>query len=152
MQSDKPFWQTKSLLEMSHDEWESVCDGCAKCCLNQLHDEEVDELVFTDVACQLLDGGTCRCKDYDNRSKKVPHCVELNAENIFGVAEFAPPSCAYRLLLMGEELPQWHHLNSGSRNTVHETGNSVKGRVRFIEDITSEDLQEYIVEWPKGET
>ena len=152
MQSDKPFWQTKSLLEMSHDEWESVCDGCAKCCLNQLHDEELDELVFTDVAFQLLDDGTCRCKDYDNRSKKVPHCVELNVENIFGIAEFAPPSCAYRLLLMGEELPQWHHLNSGSRNTVHETGNSVKGRVRFIEDITSEDLQEYIVEWPKGET
>ena len=152
MQSDKPFWQTKSLLEMSHDEWESVCDGCAKCCLNQLHDEEANELVFTDVACQLLDDGICQCKDYDNRSKKVPHCVAMNSKNIVAVAEFAPPSCAYRLLLMGEELPQWHHLNSGSRNTVHETGNSVKGKVRFIEDITSEGLQDYIVEWPKAET
>jgi len=148
MKSNDRFWESKTLLEMSHDEWESICDGCAKCCLTQLQDEETDLLVFTDVACNLLDDGTCRCTDYQNRSTRVPSCITMNKDNIQEVGEFAPPSCAYRLLLNGEELPQWHHLQSGRPEAVHESGNSVRHRVRFAKDIDPDDIQDYVVEWP----
>lgn len=148
MSSNKPFWESKSLLDMSHNEWESVCDGCAKCCLTQLQDEETDILVFTDIACNLLDDGSCRCSDYENRSTKVPSCITMNRENVSEVAEFAPPSCSYRLLLAGENLPDWHHLVSGAASSVHESGNSVRHRVRFAKDIEPDDIQDYIVEWP----
>lgn len=148
MTSEPPFWQTTSLLDMSHEQWESVCDGCAKCCLTQLQDEETNLLVFTDVACSLLDDGTCRCKDYQNRSKTVPSCIAMNPGNVREVAEFAPPSCSYRLLLAGETLPEWHHLNTGSQETVHKSGNSVRHRVRFIDDINPDDIEDYIIEWP----
>ena len=148
MNSAKPFWENKSLLDMSHDEWESVCDGCAKCCLVQLQDEKTDLLVFTDVACHLLDDGTCRCKDYQNRSLEVPSCVVMNRDNVHETVEFAPPSCSYRLLLAGEKLPEWHHLLTGEKDTVHQSGNSVQHRVRSSEDINPEDIQGYIVDWP----
>ena len=148
MSTEAPFWQTKSLLDMSHDEWESICDGCAKCCLTQLQDEDSDLLVFTDVACNLLDDGTCQCKDYKNRSIKVPSCITMNPDNVSEVAEFAPPSCSYRLLLAGETLPQWHHLNTGSKDSIHESGNSVRHRVRFQSDIDVDDIEDYIVDWP----
>lgn len=143
-----PFWQQKSLFEMSHEEWESICDGCAKCCLTQLQDEQTQQLVFTDVACDLLDDGSCRCTDYANRSDRVPTCITMNKDNVRDVAEFAPPSCAYRLLLEGKPLPVWHHLLSQDRDSVHETGNSVRHRVRFQRDIDDDDIQDYIVNWP----
>lgn len=143
-----PFWEQKTLAEMSSDEWESICDGCAKCCLTQLQDEESEQLVFTDVACDLLDDQTCQCGDYANRSKRVPSCVTMNAENVEEAAEFAPPTCAYRLLVQGQPLPDWHHLKSGSKDTVHELGQSVRHRVRFQREINEEDIQDYIVEWP----
>jgi uncharacterized cysteine cluster protein YcgN (CxxCxxCC family) len=148
MQDETPFWQLKSLFEMSPEEWESVCDGCAKCCLTQLQDEETDLLVFTDVACNLLDDRTCRCTDYSHRSTRVPSCVTMNKTNVEDAAEFAPPSCAYRLLIEGKELPDWHHLNSGDHNTVHHNGQSVRHRVRFQREINDDDIQDYIVEWP----
>lgn len=148
MNSDAPFWQTKSLLDMTHDEWESVCDGCAKCCLTQLQDEDSNLLVFTDVACNLLDDGTCQCTDYKNRSIKVPTCITMNPDNVSEVAEFAPPTCSYRLLLAGEPLPEWHHLNTNSKKSVHESGNSVRHRVRFQDDINVDDIEDYIVDWP----
>lgn len=144
-----PFWETKTLLEMSTQEWESLCDGCAKCCLSQLQDEETEQLVFTDVACDLLDDNTCRCTDYQNRSIRVPRCVTMTAGNVHEAAEFAPPSCAYRLVLQEQALPEWHHLVSGSRATIHEQGQSVRHRVRFEHEINEDDLQDYIVEWPQ---
>jgi len=147
MNKNKPFWQDKSLLEMSHDEWESICDGCAKCCLTQLQDEETDLLVFTDVACNLLDDETCQCTSYDQRSTKVPSCITMNRDNVHEVAEFAPPTCSYRLLLAGEDLPDWHHLNTESKTSIHESGNSVRHRVRFERDIDPEDIQEYVIDW-----
>ena len=143
-----PFWKSKSLLEMTHDEWESICDGCAKCCLQQLIDEDTEQLVFTDVACELLDGSSCRCADYQNRTTAVPSCMALNRDNVYACAEFAPSSCAYRLLLEGKDLPSWHHLVSGRKNTVHETGNSVKDRVRKENDIDITELENYVVDWP----
>lgn len=142
------FWETKSLQEMSRDEWESVCDGCAKCCLTQLQDEDTDQLVFTDVACNLLDDSNCRCTDYQNRSTRVPSCLTLDQHNVEQAAEFAPPSCAYRLLVQGDSLPEWHHLICGDKNAVHESGNSVRHRVRFERDINEQDIQDYIVDWP----
>jgi uncharacterized cysteine cluster protein YcgN (CxxCxxCC family) len=148
MQDDKPFWQSKTLFEMTSDEWESICDGCAKCCLTQLQDEESEQLVFTDVACDLLDDQTCRCTDYSNRSTRVPSCVTMNRNNVEDSAAFAPPSCAYRLILEGEELPSWHHLNSGDSESIHQQGQSVRHRVRFQSEIKADDIQDYIVDWP----
>lgn len=144
----KPFWQTKKLHEMTHSEWESVCDGCAKCCLQQLQDEETEQLVFTNIACDLLQAQSCQCTDYANRSIKVPTCMTMTPENVEECAAFAPPSCAYRLLLQGEPLPPWHHLQSGSRETIHETGNSVRGRIKFQREVKHDELEDYVVDWP----
>ncbi len=137
---------------MTPEEWESVCDGCAKCCLVQLQDEQGEQLVFTDVACDLLDDGACRCGDYANRSTRVPSCISMNASNVEEAAAFAPPSCAYRLLLQGEPLPDWHHLVSGSSSAVHEGGHSVRHRVRFQRDVDERDLESYVVDWPAYKT
>ena len=147
MNSNKPFWQNKLLLDMSHDEWESICDGCAKCCLTQLQDEETNLLVFTDVACDLLDDEACQCTSYHDRSTQVPSCITMNRNNVHEVAEFAPPSCSYRLLLAGEDLPEWHHLKTKSKMSIHESGNSVRQRVRFERDIDVDDLEEYVIDW-----
>jgi len=143
----KPFWETKTLYEMTPLEWESVCDGCAKCCLVQLEDEDTQELVFTDVACDLLNENSCRCTDYANRSQRVPTCMTMNAENVLACAEFAPPSCSYRLLLEGKPLPEWHHLVSGDPMQIHEQKKSVKNRVRFLGDVDKTELENYIVDW-----
>lgn len=149
MTSNTPFWERKALSDMSTEEWESICDGCAKCCLVQLEDETQQRLVFTDVACDLLDDNTCRCADYANRSTRVPGCISMNADNIESVAAFAPPSCAYRLLLEGKSLPDWHHLVSGRASSVHEGGHSVRHRVRFQRDINEHHLEDYVVDWPE---
>ena len=148
---EKEFWKHKDLSEMNHEEWELLCDGCAKCCLVQLQDEQTDQLVFTDVVCHLLDQQTCRCTSYEDRSEKVPSCMTINIDNIHECAEFAPPTCAYRLLLLGEDLPEWHPLVSGDNNSTHDAGISVKGKVisaRDINDLDDMDLQNHIVDWP----
>ena len=145
---EEPFWRTKSLLEMTVEEWESICDGCGKCCLQQLIDDETEQLVFTDVACDLLDGSSCRCKDYRNRSIRVPNCLTLNRHNILEGAAIAPSSCAYRLLLEGQDLPSWHHLVSGDKDAIHKAGKSVKNRIRKQSDIDVKKLEDYVVEWP----
>ena len=144
---NKEFWKTKSLFDMTHQEWESICDGCAKCCLQQLQDEQTEQLVFTDVACDLLDEGNCRCTDYQNRSSRVPTCMTMTKTNVEECAEFAPSSCAYRLLLEGEELPEWHHLRSSDNETIHTRGKSVRGRIRHQRDIDIRHLEDYVVDW-----
>lgn len=145
----KPFWETKTLFEMSHEEWESVCDGCAKCCLTQLQDEDTEQLVFTDVACDLLDKNTCQCTSYNKRSIKVPTCMTMTKDNVHECAEFAPPTCSYRLLLDGQPLPDWHHLISGDKGAIHKVNQSVRGRVRFMRDVNQQNLEDYVVEWPQ---
>lgn len=144
----QPFWQAKTLFEMTPEEWESICDGCAKCCLQQLQDEDTAQLAFTDVACDLLDDKTCRCSDYQHRSERVPTCMTMNKENVQACAEFAPPSCSYRLLLEGKSLPQWHHLVTGDHQSIHKAGASVQGRVRFQREVKQGDLEDYVVDWP----
>lgn len=122
---------------MTPREWESLCDGCGKCCLHVAEDEETGEFVRLGVSCRLLDVGTCRCEDYENRFSEVPTCVQITPE-VARDAEWLPRTCAYRLIADGEPLRWWHHLVSGSRETVHLAGVSVRGRV-VPEDVVDED-------------
>ena len=143
-----PFWRRKSLAEMTNGEWESLCDGCGRCCLNKLEEEGTDRTFYTDVGCRLLDGETCRCRDYKHRSQKVDDCVRLTPRNINGIT-WLPPSCAYVLLNEGKELYWWHPLVSGDPESVHAAGVSVRARVGANEkDVPDEELEDHIVSWP----
>ena len=144
----EPFWRTTSLEEMSKEQWESLCDGCGRCCLIKLEDEDSGEILATNVGCRLFDAGSCRCKDYPNRSSIVPDCITLTPESV-RTLRWLPPTCAYRLVATGRDLSWWHPLVSGDPRTVVEAGVSVKGRVSGSEDEVSEDdLPERIVAWP----
>lgn len=145
--SDLPFWKAKALNEMSRAEWESLCDGCAKCCLLKLEDEETGEVVYTDVVCDLLDCEACRCTDYANRSVRVPTCLTLTPDNLDEI-DWLPESCAYRLLRDGEELAWWHPLVSGSQETVAAAGMSVRDRVLPESEVAEDALEDRIVHWP----
>ncbi len=146
--ADAPFWKRKSLAEMTPDEWESLCDGCARCCLLKLEDQDTGEIEHTDVACRLLDLQSCRCTSYRRRSRLVPSCIRLSPERLAGL-EWMPSTCAYRLLHEGKDLPWWHPLVSGDRRTVHQAGISVRHRVISETEIDEEDdLEDRIVSWP----
>ncbi len=114
---EKPFWETKALSEMSQAEWESLCDGCGRCCLYILHNEETGDVFETDVACKLFDAKKRRCTDYDNRLKRVPDCVQLTPDNVSSLT-WMPKSCAYRRLSEGRGLANWHPLISGDPTSV----------------------------------
>lgn len=144
--AEKPFWEYKSLAEMTPEEWESLCDGCGKCCLLKLEDEDTGDIAFTDIACRLLDPGRCRCTDYVNRQKKVPDCIILKPENIDSL-KWMPASCAYRLLAEGKKLEWWHPLVSGDPETVHSAGISVRGRT--VPEQRGDDPEDRIVTWAK---
>ncbi len=122
-----PFWKRKSLDEMSPAEWESLCDGCAKCCLGKVDDPAGTGLVTTAVACRLLDIEACRCTSYGDRHRFVPDCVRLTPAKVRKLA-WLPATCAYRLLAEGGDLPGWHPLISGEPESVHAAGQSVRGR------------------------
>ena len=146
---EQPFWRLKSLEAMSPDEWESLCDGCGRCCLVKLEDEDTAEVAYTDVGCTLLDDQTCRCRDYPYRQAKVADCVRLTPEAVRSLS-WLPPTCAYRLLAEGEDLYWWHPLVSGDPETVHAAGMSVRDRVAGPEeDFTVRELLERIVGWPE---
>jgi len=124
--SNTPFWKNKSLDELTPDEWESLCDGCARCCLIKLEDEDTGDIHLTRLACRLLDPATCRCSDYANRHTIVGDCVAIDADAVRSLS-WLPPTCAYRLRNEGRDLPWWHPLVSGDPETVHEAGISVRG-------------------------
>lgn len=145
METPAPFWRVKQLEAMSREEWESLCDGCGRCCLHKLRDEETGRLAFTTVACFLLDPATCRCKDYAHRRRRVPDCVSLTPAEVREV-DWLPPSCAYRRLAEGKDLEWWHPLVSGDPETVHAAGVSVRGRA--IDERTAGPLEQHVAAWP----
>ncbi len=140
----KRFWE-RPLKDLTKAEWEALCDGCGKCCLNKLEDEETGEVVFTRVACRLLDDETCRCAQYDIRLQFVPECIVLTPKNIAEVGYFMPASCAYRLRHEGRPLPRWHPLLTGDPESVH-AGHSVRGRTVPEFEIPEEEWEDYVIE------
>ena len=134
---------------MSRKEWESLCDGCGKCCLIKLQDEESDRVDYTDVACHLLDTETCRCRDYANRHRRVPDCVRLRPDRLDDILSWMPSTCAYRLLAEGRDLPDWHPLVSGDPASVERAGVSVRRRVVSDPGFDEERLADRIVDWPR---
>jgi hypothetical protein len=145
---DAKFWRTVPLEEMSTAQWESLCDGCGRCCLVKLEDEDTGKIHATDVACRLFDAGTCRCRNYENRTTAVPDCVGLTPQAVREL-KWLPPTCGYRLVAEGKDLPWWHPLVSGTPETVVEAGVSVKGRVHAGEDdVGLAELVGRVRRWP----
>ena len=140
------FWNTKSLAEMTAEEWESVCDGCGRCCLHKLQDEDSGLMFYTNVACRLLDREQCRCSDYPQRMAIVHDCLSLaaDAETRF---DWLPLSCAYRRLANRQSLEWWHPLVSGDPDTVHQAGISVRGKTVPEASVAKEDLEDHIIHW-----
>jgi uncharacterized cysteine cluster protein YcgN (CxxCxxCC family) len=145
----EPFWKTKKLREMSDTEWESLCDGCGKCCLVKLEDENTNDLYVTSLHCKLFDTKTCQCKDYPNRKQYVPICVKLTPE-IVETVDWLPQSCAYRMVHEGKDLHDWHHLKSGDPQLVHREGYSCRNRTRTEEGVDDEDAFDYVIDWFHG--
>jgi uncharacterized cysteine cluster protein YcgN (CxxCxxCC family) len=144
---EPPFWRRKPLSQMTRDEWESLCDGCGKCCLHKLEDEDTNEIFYTDVACRLLDLTRCRCKRYRERHELVPGCAHLGPDRLDELRTM-PSTCAYRLLHEGRDLPWWHPLVSGTPRTVHDAAASVLHRVLTEQDVHEDELEQRVVSWP----
>jgi uncharacterized protein len=141
--SSKPFWRSKSLAKMSKAEWESLCDGCGKCCVNKLEDEETGDIFQTNVACRLLDSHSCQCSNYGQRKSLVPDCIRLTPSRVAKL-DWLPRTCGYVRVANGEDLPDWHHLKTGSREAMHAAGMSVRGRI-ISEDVAA-CLEDHIID------
>ncbi len=138
------FWKTKKLPEMTTEEWESLCDNCGKCCLHKLEDEDSGEIVFTSVACKLINLTTCRCTRYNERTQLVPECLNLKQNN-FTQYHWLPSTCAYRLLHEDKELPAWHPLVSGTTASVKTAGVSIRSYA--IKESMAVNLEDHVIEW-----
>lgn len=141
-----PFWETKSLSEMTRAEWESLCDGCGKCCLHKFEYEDTGEIDHTNVACRYLDLNTCRCTAYKKRHQLVEDCISLTAK-LVGNLSWLPSTCAYRRLDEGKTLPKWHPLITGDPDSVRRAGVSVAGKIVSEDDV--DDPEDHIVDWIK---
>jgi len=142
---DREYWKSKSLSEMSHSEWEALCDGCGKCCLLKLEDEDTGIREFTRISCRLLDLGHCKCTDYKNRHQRVSDCLRFDSKTIEAI-DWLPQSCAYRLVSENKDLPWWHPLVSGRSQSVHEAGVSVRGWAISENRVSEDDYLKYIIE------
>jgi len=142
------FWETVPLRQMTPEEWEAVCDGCGKCCLNKLEDEDTGEVALTNVACRLLDGATCQCSHYAIRHQFVPECIVLTPKTIRKNLYWLPQTCAYRLLWEGRPLYDWHPLISGDPQSVHAAGVSMAGRTVPEFEVDDDDWEDHIIQEP----
>lgn len=140
------WWNEKPLEQLSPEEWEALCDGCAKCCLHKLEDEDSGEVFYTKVRCRHLDEQRCRCTDYANRSTLVPNCIDLQRAEVAEL-DWLPSTCAYRLRAHQQPLPQWHPLVTGSEESVHEHMVSIRGRAISDEFVHPDGYDEHIVHW-----
>lgn len=145
--AEVPFWRARPLEQLTPAEWESLCDGCGRCCLNKLEDEDTGEIAWTCVSCRLLDTESCRCSNYEGRAAIVPECIQLTPEKVRTLS-WLPPSCAYRVVAEGGDLAWWHPLVSGDPDTVHAAGVSVRNRAVSETVVPLERWEEFIVDWP----
>lgn len=141
------FWKFP-LKSLSREEWEALCDGCGKCCLNKIEFEDTNELAFTRVACKLLDGESCQCSNYPNRHQYVPDCIVLTPKKLREISWWLPATCAYRLRSEGKPLFAWHYLISGDRESIHRAGMSVRGWTISELETREDDWEDYIIEDP----
>jgi len=142
------FWETVPLSKMTPTEWEALCDGCGKCCLNKLEDDDSGQVELTCISCRLLDGDSCLCSSYENRRDFVPECISLTPKNINQHAYWMPKTCAYRLLWQGKRLADWHPLISGDPETVHKSGISMRGKTINELTVDDDDWDDHIIEEP----
>ena len=140
-----PFWEVKSLGELSEEEWEALCDGCGRCCLLKLEDEDSGEIYLTKLSCRLLDVGTCKCRDYPNRHAMVDDCISIDPGKV-ATLSWLPATCGYRRVAEGRGLAWWHPLVSGDPNTVHRAGISVRGFARSEDETVSPFLEDFIIQ------
>lgn len=145
MTTQERFWETGALDTLTERQWESLCDGCARCCLQKLADEDTGAVYYTDVACPLLDVEECRCKDYDHRHSRMPTCRRLTPETVADTL-WLPSTCAYRLRALGRPLPRWHHLVTGSMSDMHRYEASVRGKAVSLAATDDDVLISHIVE------
>ena len=138
------FWLGKQLEDFSPEEWEALCDGCGQCCLYKLDDHQNNGVLFTNVACRFLDLDTCQCIAYPTRKSAMPTCVRLTPEKVREI-DWLPPTCAYRLILEGKPLPDWHPLISGDPESVHRAGISVKSRAISENQVDMKELDKYVI-------
>lgn len=143
---EKPFWKSKTLHQMNSDEWELLCDGCGRCCLHKLEDEDSGKIHFTDVVCHYLDEEECTCPHYEDRQSYVPDCLNIKP-NWGEKFNWLPSTCAYRLIYEGKDLPLWHPLISGDKNSVHLAGISVRGRTYRDNVVANDQLFEHVITW-----
>lgn len=145
MPADPPFWKRKKMTEMTSEEWESLCDGCARCCLYKLEDEDTGRIYHTNVVCRLLDTHACACTDYPHRSTQNTECLTLTPK-LARKLRWMPETCAYRLVAAGQDLPDWHHLVCGDREEVHRRGISVRGQVLSEREVDMDHLEDYVID------
>ena len=144
------YWEDTPLSRMTRAEWEALCDGCGKCCLNKLEDDDTGEVALTRIACRLFDGATCRCRHYANRHAHVPECITLDPVTIARHLYWLPDSCAYKRLYRGEGLPRWHPLVTGDPDSVHAAGISVRGITLPETQVPEDDWEDHIIEENAG--
>lgn len=144
----KNFWEKVPLKKMSRPEWEALCDGCGKCCLNKLEDEDTGQVALTNVACRLLDDQTCQCSQYPIRHNFVAECIVLSPDNMEENLYWMPETCAYKLLWNGRPLPDWHPLKTGDRDSVHKAGVSMRGRTVPEFEVDDDEWEDHIIEEP----
>ena len=143
---EQPFWTTLPLEQMGPEQWESLCDGCGRCCLQKFQDGKTGKVTYTWVSCYLLDTHMCRCTDYRNRTTFVPDCLVLTVQLIPRL-RWLPKTCAYRRLAEGKDLNDWHPLLSGEPESVHQAGISVRDKAISEVNVHPEDVDYYTIDY-----